>query len=127
MLESPEQIQCTLELAGEPIVFPAIATTDVNNVVTIVREAFTINAIPGQVVYTVQDYSSPADLSKREIIFRVSASNYITKVIVLDDIFEYIPSTSPTRKSVFKVISSYDDLTGWIAMYVELQEVTDVV
>lgn len=123
MLETPEQIQCTLNLAGEEITF--LELKDNNDVV--IRESFTLKAIPGQIVFNVQDYSSPADLSTREIQFRCSREDYIAKAITLEDLFTYVPSISPSRVSTFRIVASYDDLTGWICMIVVLTEVEDVI
>lgn len=109
MLETPEQIQSTLALAGEVINFPA----------------FSINAIPGMTVYKVQDYSSPADLQAKDTIFHCSSLDYITNIIAVTDFFTYSPSNTPNRIFTFQVIASYDDYTGWIALQVQLTEVAD--
>lgn len=126
MLETPEQIQSTLNLAGEVINFLEILDETVDPAVT-VRESFSIKAIPGMTVYNVQDYSSPADLQTKDTIFRCSSLDYIANAVAPMDLFTYSPSNTPNRVFTFQIINSYDDYTGWIAMQVQLTDVTDVV
>jgi hypothetical protein len=122
MLESPEQIECALALAGEPMVFPAITSTDTNNVVTILREEFTLQGIPGQVVYNIQGYESPADADKQDIIFLVAEKDVITFGLEEQNLFTYMQPNS-TKTFTFKVNSFFLDFTGWVRLRVTLKEI----
>jgi hypothetical protein len=119
MLESPEQIQAAIALMGERVTFPALLDVD-NNVI---RASFSTYAVPGVLVFDVQDYSSPADLSKKETHFRLPSKVYIEKGIERSNSFTYTPSNTPERTFTFTILSSFDDYTGWITMTVKLSGV----
>jgi hypothetical protein len=118
MLESPEQIECTLALAGETLTFPAI----LNQEEEVTRAAFTLRGIPGQVVYNLQGYESPADADKQDVVFLVAEKDVTTFGLEEQDLFTYIHPNS-VKTFTFKVNSFFLDFTGWVRLRVTLKEI----
>lgn len=107
MLESEEQIQKTLELAGEPLEFSGC----------------TIKGIPGHLVYNIQNFDSIYDIDKQDIDFQVSKNDFKTNTLSIKDKCDY---TQGKDKYCYTIIKIIDDLTGWLQLSVSLEGVTNV-
>lgn len=105
MLESEEQINKTLELAGGPIEFPGGE----------------IRAVPGSLVYNIPSFDSPADIEKQEFDFQVSFKDFTALGVQKDDEFTY---SLLDADYLFKVDSFLNDLVGWMQLKCSLQEVS---
>lgn len=104
MLESEEQINKALELAGEPVEFPGGDT----------------RAIPGSLVYNIPSFDSPADIEKQEFDFQMSFKDFTDLDVQKDDEFTY---SLLEVDYLFKVDSFLNDLVGWMQLKCSLQEV----
>ena len=107
MLESEEQIQTALGLAGEELQFSGC----------------TIRGIVGHLVYNIQNFDSPYDIDKQDIDFQVSKKDFQTNTLSIKDRCDYILGSS---KYCFTITKILDDLTGWFQLSVTLDGVTDV-
>jgi len=102
MIETQEDIQFTLEMAGETITF----------------NTFSLQAIPGDLVYNVQSYDSPYDLEKQDIDFRISYQDCLDNLVDSKDQFNYtLPNT--TRTVRYEVMAYTVDTTGWVNLKVK--------
>jgi len=95
MLETQEQIDLTLSLAGEPMEFD-------NGI---------LKGIPGELIYNVQGFDSPYDIDKQDFNFRVSNQSFFDLGIKAGDNFLY---SLVGKLYKFQLISFSDDLTGWL-------------
>jgi hypothetical protein len=102
MIETQEDIQFTLEMAGETITF----------------NTFSLQAIPGDLVYNVQSYDSPYDLEKQDIDFRISYRDCLDNLVDSKDQFNYtLPNTDRTIR--YEVMAYTVDTTGWVNLKVK--------
>jgi len=107
MLESQEQIELTLDLCGEDIVFPSV----------------TLKGIPGHVVGNVQNFDSVYDIDKQDLYWQMSSKQILSNWIKEKDSFKY----SLNGKSyTFEILSIIDDLLGWVEVRVKVLEVFGV-
>jgi len=107
MLETVEQIQLTLDIAGEQLEF----------------DNGTLKGIPGEVVYNVQSFDSPYDVYKQDFNFQVSSQAFFDLGLNSGDSFIYVLNNKEYR---FKIMSIADDLTGWFNLQVKLTNVRDI-
>ena len=108
MLESEELIQTTLALAGENLNFSE----------TIIK------GIPGHIVYNVQSFDSPYDIDKQDFEFQVSNKDFDSNFFNVGHIFTYLLGA---RCYSFKITKTINDLTGWLSLSVNLEDVSLVV
>ena len=92
MLESEEQIQTTLALAGEELQFSGC----------------TIRGIPGHLVYNIQNFDSIYDIDKQDIDFQVSKAEFKENTLSIKDRCDYVQGAD---KYCFNIIKILDDLT----------------
>lgn len=102
MLETEQQIQYSLIVAGEPITF----------------NKGVIRGIPGQLVYNVPSFDSPYDIDKQDFTFQVSKKDFSSIGGVPEDLFTY---NLLGENYSFKVLSYTNDLTGWLTLTCSFQ------
>lgn len=107
MLESPEQIQLTIDLCGEDLVF----------------ESGTVKGIPGHVVGNVQNFDSVYDIDMQDIYWQIPMTALLASNIKARDKFSY---TVASITYSFEVLSVVDDLIGWAEIRVKHLGVLDV-
>jgi len=107
MLETPEQIDVTLEHCGETLSF-----ADVD-----------ILGIPGTQVYNIPSYDSPYDLEKQDFTFQVKLADFIDNELTKGNFFIYYLLGNEYN---FKIISYTNDLLGWVELSVQFQGVTAI-
>lgn len=106
MIETAEDIQTTLDIAGEDLVF----------------ELGTIKGIPGTLVYNVPSFDSPYDIEKQDFSFQISSNDFFAYVITKSTPFTYLLNNKVYN---FEVTSYTDDLVGWIELRCNLIKVED--
>ena len=104
MLETFEQIEQALNVAGETISF----------------DKGTFKAIPGQVVYNIPSYDSPYDVNKQDISFR-TALKYIKDYEILPEETFIYKIESLATEYTFKCKVFINDFTGWVQILCNLE------
>jgi len=107
MLETKEQITLALSYAGEDLEF----------------DNGTIKGIPGNLVYNVQSFDSPYDVSKQDFDFQVANEDFTAIGLSIGDSFMY---SLGSKIYTFKVISFTDDITGWFNLQTNLINISNV-
>jgi len=106
MIETDEQIQQVVQLAGELLEFSFGG----------------IYGIPTTDVYSVQGLNSPYDIEKQDISFKIAYSDFYENVIVVKDTFIYMLGRSTCT---FEIVSHIHDFQGWVDLKVKLLTMED--
>lgn len=106
MIETQEQIDFALSLAGELLEF----------------EKGDILAIPGTIVYNISSFDSPYDIEKQDFDFQTSLKLFHEVEIGKNDTFVY---TLLDKVYAFEVTSYVDDLVGWVNLRCKLVGVAE--
>jgi hypothetical protein len=97
MLESKEQLDTCVTLAGEWLYFPR----------------FKIRAIPGHLVYNVQSFDSVYDMEKQDFDFQILHTDFLCNEIAENDEFVYKLNG---REYTFKILACIEDLINWVQL-----------
>jgi hypothetical protein len=112
MVESPEQILFVLDTCGEDIELDLAGVT--------------IKAIPGHLVYNIQNFDSVYDLEKQDLNFQISSTDFYTNEIDKGEKFTYIVPNYTSKQYTFEIVSFIEDFIGWVELKVKLIGVEDV-
>lgn len=103
MLETQEQIEDVLSLAGENII---LADTSI------------IKAMPAFELYILADGNSPHNITQQTFIFHVSVKDYLEKILEVNSNFTF---ETFGQKYFFKIRNYTDTLIGWMLLHCELE------